>query len=311
MRVVFLGTPAFAVPTLEALARAHAVISVITQPDRPKGRGQELAESPVKQAARKLGIPVYQPERIRRPEAQEHLAALEPEIMVVVGYGQIIPQSVIDIAPRGIVNVHASLLPKYRGAAPIQWAIAKGEAKTGVTTMQINAGLDTGDILLKCETDIGPEETAIEVSERLATMGAELLVETLDSLERSAIVPQKQDEAQASYAPILKKQDGEISWNATASAIHNQVRGLLPWPGAYTYFRGQMLHVWRARVTGDRAELAPGRVAAGPGFRVACGDGQVLQLLEVQLEGRKRMSAEAFANGHRLSENDVLGEKSH
>jgi methionyl-tRNA formyltransferase len=310
MRLIFLGTPAFAVPSLEAVAHRHEVISVATQPDRPKGRGRELAASPVKQAAARLGLPVYQPERIRMPEAQAHLAALAPEIMIVVGYGQIIPQAVIDIAPRGIVNVHASLLPKYRGAAPVQWAIVHGETRTGVTTMQINAGLDTGDILLACATEIGPEETALELGERLAAMGAELLTETLDGLARGAITPRRQDDAQASHAPILKKEDGAIAWNQPAGAIHNRVRGLLPWPGAYTRFRGQLLHVWRARVGGDHAALAPGRVLAGAGFRVACGDGGgVLELLEVQLEGRKRMSGEAFANGQRPSENEILGEQ--
>src|SRR5260370_4690288 len=216
MRLIFLGTPAFAVPSLEAVAQKHEVISVVTQPDRPKGRGQEVATSAVKQAAMRLGLPVYQPERIRRPEAQEHLAALAPEIMIVVGYGQIIPQAVIDIAPRGFVNVHASLLPKYRGAAPVQWAIVNGETRTGVTTMQINAGLDTGDILLERETQIGPEETALELGEQLALMGADVLVETLDGLARGAITPRKQDDAQASYAPILKKEDGAISWGEPA-----------------------------------------------------------------------------------------------
>src|SRR6202051_2591941 len=189
MRLIFLGTPAFAVPTLEAVARKHEVISVVTQPDRPKGRGQELAASAVKQAAGRFGLPGYQPERIRRPEAQAHLAALAPEIMIVVGYGQILPQSVIDMAPRGIVNVHASLLPKYRGAAPVQWAIVNGERRTGVTTMQINAGLDTGDILLQAETAVAPKETAVELSERLAPMGADLLLETLAGLARGAIQP--------------------------------------------------------------------------------------------------------------------------
>jgi len=309
MHLIFLGTPAFAVPTLEAVARKHEVISVVTQPDRPKGRGQELAASPVKQAAVRLGLPVYQPERIRRPEAQAHLAALAPEIMIVVGYGQIIPQSVIDMAPRGIVNVHASLLPKYRGAAPIQWAIVNGETRTGVTTMQINAGLDTGDILLQRETEIGPEETALELGERLAVMGAELLIETLDGLACGAITPRRQDDNLASHAPILKKEDGAISWNQPVLAIHNRVRGLLPWPGAHTRFRGQLLHIWRARVEGDRTALAPGQVLAGPRFRIACGEGGVLDLLEVQMEGRKRMSGEAFANGQRLRENEILGEQ--
>jgi methionyl-tRNA formyltransferase len=256
----------------------------------------------------RLELPVYQPERIRRPEAQAHLAALAPEIMIVVGYGQIIPQSVIDMAPRGIVNVHASLLPKYRGAAPVQWAIVDGETRTGVATMQINAGLDTGDILLERETEIGPEETALELGERLSVMGAELLIETLDGLARGAITPRKQDDALASHAPILKKEDGAISWNQPAKAIHDRVRGLLPWPGAHTRFRGQLLHIWRARVESDSTALPTGQVVAGPGFRIACGDGNVLELLEVQLEGRKRMSGEAFANGQRLSEKDILGE---
>jgi len=229
--------------------------------------------------------------------------------MIVVGYGQIIPQAVIDIAPRGIVNVHASLLPKYRGAAPVQWAIVNGETRTGVTTMQINAGLDTGDILLERETEIGPEETALELSERLAMMGAELLIETLDGLARGAITPRKQDDALASHAPILKKEDGAISWNQPAKAIHDRIRGLLPWPGAHTRFRGQLLHIWRARVESAHTALPTGRVVAGPGFRIACGDGNVLALLELQLEGRKRMSGEAFANGQRLRENEILGEQ--
>ena len=302
MRLVFLGTPSFAVPTLEALAEKHDVVTVVTQPDRPKGRGHELAASPVKQAALRLGLPVYQPERIRRPEAQAHLASLQPEIMVVVGYGQIIPPPVIDIAPRGIINVHASLLPKYRGAAPIQWAIINGEKRTGVTTMQINAGLDTGDILLARDTEVGPEETAIELGGRLSVMGAELLVETLDGLSRGVIQPRKQDDAQASLAPILKKEDGEIDWKQPAAAIHNRVRGLVPWPGAYTRLRGQLLHVWRARLAPEGTPRAPGRV-------VVSGDGRMLELLEVQLEGRKRMSAEAFANGHHLTANDILGEQ--
>jgi methionyl-tRNA formyltransferase len=246
-------------------------------------------------------LPVFQPERIRRPEAQARLAELNPDAMVVVGYGQIIPQSVIDIAPRGIVNVHASLLPKYRGAAPIQWAIVNGDTRTGVTTMQINAGLDTGDILLARETEIGPEETAVELGERLSVMGAELLIETLDGLSHNVIRPRKQDDSLSSLAPILKKEDGEIDWKQPAAAIHNRVRGLVPWPGAHTRFRGQFLHIWRAQMASQGTPATPGRV-------VACGDGRMLELLEVQLEGRKRMSAEAFANGQRITNNDILGE---
>lgn len=304
MDLVFLGTPAFAVPTLEALVAAgHAVRCVVTQPDRPSGRGQSLTASPVKETALRLGLPVYQPERIRRPEAVAALADLQPDAMVVVGYGQIIPQSVIDIPPHGIINVHASLLPKYRGAGPVQWAIANGETRTGVTTMRIDAGLDTGDMLLKAESEIGPDETAAELGARLAAMGAALLVETLQRLE--SIVPEKQDPAQATYAPLIKKEDGLIDWRRPAQAIHNRVRGFQPWPGAYTRFRGQQLHVWKSRVAAD-APGTPGGLLLRP-LRAVCGAG-TLELLEVQLEGRKRISADAFANGQRISAGDVLGE---
>src|SRR3954470_14441542 len=213
MRLVFLGTPLFAVPTLEAMVRAgHEVAAVLTQPDRPRGRGQHPAPSAVKQAALGLGLAVYQPERVRRPEAVEFLRGIGARALVVVGYGQIIPQSVIELAPLGIVNVHASLLPKYRGAGPIQWAIVNGETRTGVTTMRINAGLDTGDMLLKAETEIGPEETAVELGRRLAVQGADLLVETLAGLAAGTIVPEKQNGAEATLAPLLKKEDGRIDW---------------------------------------------------------------------------------------------------
>ncbi|MGA1995942.1 MAG: methionyl-tRNA formyltransferase [Bryobacteraceae bacterium] len=310
MRVVFLGTPAFAVPTLDRLAAAgHEVAAVVTQPDRPRGRGQQAAAPPVKQAALRLGLPVYQPERIRRPEAHEYLAALTPRAMVVVGYGQIIPQSVIDLAPLGILNVHASLLPKYRGAAPIQWAIVNGEARTGVTIMRIDAGLDTGDMLLKAETEIGPEENAVELGRRLSTMGASLLVEALAGIEAETIVPQRQDSAQASYAPLLKKEDGHIDWRQAAAAIDNRVRGLQPWPGASTIWRGHALHIWRSRPVALAANSAAetGALASVRPLVVRTGDGG-LELLEVQLEGRKRMPAADFANGHRLAENEPLGE---
>ncbi len=308
MRLVYLGTPAFAVPTLERLVTAgHEVVEVVTQPDRPKGRGKQLAASPVKEAALRLGLPVYQPERIRRPESVEHLRAHGVEAMVIVGYGQIIPQSILDLAPRGIINVHGSLLPKYRGAAPIQWAVVNGESVTGVTTMKIDAGLDTGDMLLKAQTAIGADETAVELAEKLAPLGAELLVETLARL--NSIVPEKQDPAQSTYAPILKKEDGLIDWRAPAAAIHNRVRGLQPWPGAYTSFRGQTLNIWRSSAGGQTAagETAPGRIASLKPLLVATGDG-LLELREVQLEGRKRMPASDFANGQRLSHNEVLGE---
>jgi len=302
MRIIYLGTPAFAVPTLERIVEAgHEVLTVVTQPDRPRGRGQQPAPPPVKEAALRLGLPVYQPERVRRPESVEHLRVFAIDAMVVVGYGQIIPQVVIDLAPLGIINVHASLLPKYRGAGPIQWAIINGETRTGVTTMRIDAGLDTGDMLLKSETDIGPEENAIELGKRLSVMGADLLVETLEKLR--SIRPQPQHHSQATLAPLLKKEDGAIDWTGSASAIHNRVRGLQPWPGAYANFRGQTLHVWRSRVV--EGSGAPGSLLRVRPLVVACGSGS-LELLEVQLEGRKRISAADFANGQRIAENEIL-----
>ena len=303
MKLVFLGTPQFAVPTLERMVEAgHQVAAVFTQPDRPKGRGQKDAMPPVKEAALRLGLPVHQPERIRRPEVFEQLKTIAPEAMVVVGYGQIIPQPILDIPPEGIINVHASLLPKYRGAAPIQWAIARGETRTGVTTMKIDAGLDTGDMLLKWETEIGPEETAVELGERLATAGADLLVQTLANSHR--ITPRKQDDSQATYAPILKKEDGHIDWSMGAREIVNRVRGFVPWPGCYGSLRGLRFHIWRARQADgpfpagtlhtDRKQLYAG-----------CRDGAI-ELLEVQLEGKKKMSAAAFLNGFTLGEGDVI-----
>jgi methionyl-tRNA formyltransferase len=307
MDLIFLGTPAFAVPTLERMVDAgHRVVAVFTQPDRPKGRGGQLNASPVKEAALRLGLPVYQPERIRRPEVVEQLKQMNPDAMVVVGYGQIIPQAIIDIAPRGIINVHASLLPKYRGAAPIQWAVANGETRTGVTTMRIDAGLDTGDMLLKWETQIGAEEDALELGRRLSAAGADLLVQTL----RENPAPVKQDAAEATLAPILKKEDGEIDWNWTASKIFNRSRGFLPWPGAYSYFRGQMFHIWKSRVTSDALQGTPGLMSAiEKRLLIACGERTELELIEVQVEGRKRMSAAAFMNGHHLKDDEMLGVK--
>ncbi|HUA58231.1 MAG TPA: methionyl-tRNA formyltransferase [Verrucomicrobiae bacterium] len=306
MRLVFLGTPRFAVPTLEAIVRAgHDVAAVLTQPDRPRDRGQQMAAPPVKEAALRLGLQVYQPERVRRPEAVEFLRGQNCDAMVVVGYGQIIPQNIIDMVPLGIINVHGSLLPKYRGAGPIQWAILNGETKTGVTTMRIDAGLDTGDMLLKSETEIGPEETAPELGARLAAMGADLLVVTLAGLQNGSIVPEKQDNALATHARLLTKEDGRIDWTRPAQAIHNQVRGLQPSPGAYTSFRGQTLHIRRSRVAAAAARA--GSVVSVRPLVVAAGEGG-LELVEVQSEGRKRMAASDFANGRRLTENEVLGD---
>jgi methionyl-tRNA formyltransferase len=310
MRAVFLGTPEFAVPSLEALAAHHQVVAVYTQPDRPKGRGNQLAESPVKIAAQKLAIEVHQPERIRRPENLDLLKSWSAEIMVVVGYGQIIPQKIIDLPRYGILNVHASLLPKYRGAAPIQWTIAKGETHTGVTIMQIDAGLDTGDMLLKAALTIGQSETAPELSARLAPLGADLLLEALRQIEDGAAKPEKQRNDEASLAPILKKEDGLVDWQRNASEIYNRWRGFNPWPGAYTVFRGQQMSITGARLAEPKPGF-PGRTFAEKRrFFVNCGNSTVIELTEVQLAGKKRMSAEAFLNGYQLVENEMLGEKS-
>jgi len=304
MRLIYMGTPSFAVPTLHRIVESgHEVLAVFTQPDRPKGRGGSLSAPPVKEAALEKNLRVYQPERIKRPEVIQQIAALGPEIIVVVGYGQIIPTAILDIPQHGIINVHASLLPKYRGAAPIQWAIARGETRTGVTTMKINEGLDTGDMLLKWETEIGPGETAPELGARLAPAGAELLIRTL--VELPSIRPEPQDNALASYAPILKKEDGRIDWNLEAREILNRIRGFDPWPGAYGFLHGQRFQIWKA---------APGAVKLPPGaLRVinkslyaGCGNGESLQLLEVQLEGKKRMPATAFLNGFTLTDGEVL-----
>ena len=301
-----MGTPAFAVPTLERVLQAgHHVLAVYTQPDRPKGRGGYLSAPPVKEAALRLGLTVHQPERIRHPEVVEQLQIMRPDVMVVVGYGQIIPQTIIDIPPLGIINVHASLLPKYRGAAPIQWAIANGEVRTGVTTMRINTGLDTGDMLLKWETGIEPEENALELGARLAEAGADLLVQTLrDNPPRV-----KQNDAEATLAPILTKEDGEIDWNWPAAKICNRSRGFLPWPGTYSYFRGQLFHIWKSRVAGG-APGEPGQIIWNrKQMLVVCGDESALEALEVQMEGRKRMAVEAFLNGQHIGIGEKLGVK--
>jgi methionyl-tRNA formyltransferase len=299
------------------IAVGHRVLEVVTQPDRPQGRKQELIPSPVKQAAIRHGLPVFQPERVRRQESVEHLRQLHPDVMVVVGYGQIIPQAIIDIPKHGIINVHASLLPELRGAAPIQWAVARGFKTTGVATMRINAGLDTGDVLGAWETAVGEDETAPELGLRLAAAGADLLVRTLDELEQGTALVVPQDDAKATLAPILKKEDGRIDWRNGAEKVHNLIRGLQPWPGAHTSFRGQSLHIWRSRrCVGDGgrnggAEIAQVRPAgtiwsSNGGVFAQAGDGEALELLEVQLEGRKRMPAAVFANGHRLDGGELL-----
>ena len=309
MRVVFLGTPEFAVPTLEALiAAGHQLAAIYTQPDRPKGRGNQLSQSPVKEAAARHGLLVLQPERIRRPENIAALSELKPDVMVVVGYGQIIPQSIIDIPKHGILNVHASLLPKYRGAAPIQWAIANGESETGVTIMQIDSGLDTGDMLLHWRTPIGLHETAPELAARTAKEGANLLIETLRRFENGTALREKQDDAEASYAPILKKEDGLILWTRPAQEIYNRLRGFTPWPGAYTQFRGQQLQVIRAIPHPHSLNALSGTMQTDRRrLFVSCGSGSTLELLQVQIQGKKRMATVDFLNGYPIAPNEQLG----
>jgi methionyl-tRNA formyltransferase len=311
MKLVFCGTPQFAVPSLEKLAAGGLDIQlVVTQPDRPQGRGMQLTAPPVKQAAVKLGIPVIQPDKIKKNEEfQNRLRAIMPDAIVVVGYGRIIPPWMLQLPPYGNINVHASLLPKYRGAAPIQWAIAAGETVTGVTTMRIDEGLDTGDILLKREMEIHPEDTSETLSPRLAELGAELLVETLHGLEQRKISTTPQNHTQATLAPILKKEDGLINFQWTAREIHNRLRGFQPWPGIYTRFKGKSLKIISAKpvqaatVQADRGEL---RIADGQ-LLVGCASGTVLELLQVQPEGKKVISAREFISGYRPADGERLG----
>ncbi len=310
MNIVFAGSPQFAVPTLQALATAgHEICGVITQPDRPAGREQQLQAPPVKRAALRLDLSVHQPERIKSAEARALLESLRPEAVVVVGYGQILPPWLLELPRYGCINLHASLLPAYRGAAPIQWAVANGESKTGITTIQMDPGMDTGPILLQWETQIGPEETAVALAERMSHPGAELMLETLVGLQAGKITLRPQDNSLASRAPLLKKEDGLIDWNQTARQIFNRVRGFLPWPGTYTGFRGSKLQVWWAKPHhSPDSGAAPGQLLIGKDeLRVVCGGGTVLDLLEVQLEGRRRMSSAEFMRGAPPQSGERLG----
>jgi methionyl-tRNA formyltransferase len=308
LNLVFCGTPAFAVPTLEKLTEAGiAVRLVVTQPDRPKGRGMELALSPVKQRALQLGLHISQPDKIRsNEEFRGQLAGIAPDAIIVVGYGHIIPQWMIDLPPLGNLNLHASLLPRYRGAAPIQWAIARGESVSGVTTMRIDAGLDTGDILLQKEIPIAPQDTAVTLAPRMAAIGADLMVETLRRLQAGTVRPRPQDHANATLAPILKKEDGKVDFQQTAQEILNRLRGFQPWPGAYTSFRGKNLHVCAVQPV-ERTAVPAEILAENGHLIVGCGAGSALELLEVQLEGKKRMPAADFVHGHQPRSGEKLG----
>ena len=305
--LIFCGTPAFAVPALERLATGHRIHLVVTQPDRPKGRGLELVASPVKESALKLNLSIAQPERIKtNDEFRAQIAAINPDAIIVVGYGRIIPPWMLDLPPLGNINLHASLLPKYRGAAPIQWAIASGETVTGNTTMRLDTGLDTGDLLLQQETPIAPDDTAETLAARLAATGADLLLRTLAGLHEGTIQPRKQDNSHATLAPILKKEDGLIDFSRTAHEILNRLRGFQPWPGAYTKFRGKTLQVLKAQSA--TASVAPSELKIlADRLIVGCAQNTSLELLELQLEGKKRASARDFVNGYRPKESEKLG----
>ncbi|MGO9588707.1 MAG: methionyl-tRNA formyltransferase [Candidatus Acidiferrales bacterium] len=312
MRIVFCGTPAFAVPSLRHLIAQQdfRVEAIVTQPDRPRGRGQEMAASPVKDAALAAGVPVFQPEKIKSDAALDYFKRLAPDVVVIIAYGQIISQRLIDIPRLGWINLHASLLPKYRGAAPINWAIVNGETRTGLTTMRIDAGLDTGPMLLKYETEIGRDETAPELAARLADAGAPLVAETLRGLESGAIAAAPQDSSQATFAPPLKKEDGRIDWWLSARKIYNRIRGLQPWPGAFTSFRGKNCQIWGKPLKPVSAGGMPGIMlpTQEDGLLVICGGASVLRVEQVQLEGRKRVTAQEFANGARLVPGERFGD---
>ncbi|MFZ0321724.1 MAG: methionyl-tRNA formyltransferase [Candidatus Sulfotelmatobacter sp.] len=306
LSVVFCGTPRFAVPTLALLVEAGFTVRlVVTQPDRPKGRGLEVVASPVKQSALPLGLPIVQPETIKNnADFRAQLSEVKPDAIIVVGYGRIVPQWMLELPPMGNINLHASLLPKYRGAAPIQWAIARGESVTGVTTMKIDAGLDTGDILLQQEIAIAEDDTAETLAPKLAGAGAALTVTTLKGLQAGTILARKQDNSQATLAPILKKEDGRINFALTAAEMLNRLRGFQPWPGAYAQFRGKNLQVWHAAAVERAIAMAELKVE-GERLLVGCGEGSALEILELQLEGKKRTSAAEFIRGY----HPVVGEK--
>jgi methionyl-tRNA formyltransferase len=311
MRIAFCGTPDFAVPSLRLLLAQSdiQVEAVVTQPDRPRGRGQSVASPAVKDVALESGLHVYQPEKIKSDSAYEFFQRLAPDAVVIIAYGQIVPQRLISIPRLGWINLHASLLPKYRGAAPVNWAILNGETRTGVTTMQIDAGMDTGPILLQAEATIGPDDTAPELRKRLSELGAPLVVESLRRLGSGEIQPRPQDHSLATLAKMLSKEQGRIDWNVSSAAIYNMIRGLDPWPGAYTTFRGQLCHVWGMPRSPQAAwSAAQGTIlCAKDGVFVACGAGSTLRLTAAQLEGRKRISAADFANGTRLTTGEQFG----
>jgi methionyl-tRNA formyltransferase len=329
MKVVFCGTPQFAVPTLHHLLAQSEfeIAAVITQPDRPSGRGLQVSPSPVKEAALAAGLPVYQPEKIRSPESQELLQRIAPDCIVIIAYGQIIPARLLPIPKHGWINLHASLLPKYRGAAPINWAIVNGECKTGLTTMRIDAGMDTGDMLLQTEIAIAPRETTPELATRMADAGVPLMLDTLRGIAAGTLPLRPQIHADATYAPLLKKEDGRIDWTRNAQQIYNRMRGFTPWPGSFSTFRGRTCQLAGEPVPDDsqqagpsgpldpdrrspsREGLPPGTIRLRqPQLIVSCGGATEMRVLSVKQEGSKKVDALDFASGARLTDGERFGE---
>ena len=311
MRIIFMGTPEFAVPSLDSLLKSeHEVVGVVTQPDRPKGRGQSVVASPIKQLAQTQGLPILQPEKMKSPELLEALAAWRPDVIAVTAYGRILPKSILDLPPGRCVNVHGSLLPRYRGAAPIQWSLINGDIETGITTMLMDAGMDTGPMLLQRVVTIEPNDTAAELGHRLAKVGGELLVETLKGLANQTITPQAQDSELATYAPLLTKEAGLIDWSLPAWHIANRIRGLSPWPGCYTFLQDQRLVIWKAMAEpeeGAKSGSVPGTIqeVSKKDFSVRTGEG-LLRVTEVQPANKKRMTVEQFLQGRGLQPDEQL-----
>ena len=309
MRIVFMGTPEFAVPSLEALLRSDDhVVGVVSQPDRPKGRGHQLVAPPVKLVAERAGIPILQPPKIRTPEFLQALSAWQPDLIAVTAYGRILHTPILTLPPMGCVNVHGSLLPKYRGAAPVQWAVINGETKTGITTMLMDEGMDTGPMLLQEELDISRDDTAGTLAPRLAELGGRLLVDTIAQLKAGTLVPKRQDDGQATMAPLLKKEDGLIDWTMNATSLANRARGLSPWPGAYTFFGEERWNIWKAVSMMGATTERPGTIVTvnKQVILVATGEG-ILEIHEIQTANSKRMSVVQFLAGHRVTAGMQLG----
>ncbi|MBC6003970.1 Methionyl-tRNA formyltransferase [uncultured Clostridium sp.] len=309
MKIVFMGTPEFAVPCLQKIIdEGHEVLAVVTQPDKPKGRGKKLAMPPVKELALKYNIDVYQPVKAREESFVEKLKEINPELIVVVAFGQILPKSILDIPKFGCVNVHASLLPKYRGAAPLNWVIINGEEKTGVTTMYMDVGLDTGDMILKSEIPLDDEITAGELHDKMMIDGANVLKETIDLIAQGKAPREKQNDDETCYSPIMDKTLGNIDWNKSAKDIHNLVRGVNPWPSAYTTYENQTMKIWKTKVVDKNSDKAPGTILKvdKEGIEVNTGNG-VIQISEIQMSGKKRMVVSEYIKGNTISTDIVLG----